>query len=930
MTADSRAYAWCNLGPLATEGAQIAADHASRAGVIKYRGTVSLAGIYRPNPGAIIELAYSDGQAWMARLPLRLRVLSSFCNPLSLSPVTTVSVGCDLAYFEDRKQPPTKITARDLNSEVPEAVWRAAAPAIPANAIVQRILAGLNLSVAGEIPLTNQYTRKEFDLTGGYIEELDKLCSSEQYMARMNAAGQVEFIYKSPQIISGPILTEEDLIDLNPINSGDLPGEAVYAKYSRKILNPPTNDPLEQEKRNWEREDSSSAETYTHNWTEYLKTDTGETKPRRDAYGYILYDPLQEPGTETLTEEEQTQQPLTEPVYEVKAFQRQEEINFVNSSISVTTYDKKDRVTSRKTTTVDQWGESRSETYYTYQDGFVGSVGPASLQNEEDYGEVTKELTLEFAPLGSLRLSLGAQLPYYQLRQAGSYQTLAREIIYDKDDVTGITRTITKTSVPFIETQDGSEAISRLRERRQPWESVDDLVATASRLVAQPIQERIRTERMFGHQYRPSEVDRTTSANQKAPTVEDYAETVWAIGSATSQTSVELSPPYTSDDSIRRTGNQWQLIPSDAPRKALFYAQNENRILLGYRNGNGIQTLPELIPPEPLGIFFIRLKGCTAAFLVDGHTWNIGPEGATVTCDALFWGAVDGAVSNTWFPLPSGASSLPAAAQVTTNANPKPDNAISIPQGFNFNNPNLTALFSSLPTTQSPVYAKTINPAYIIPPYSETLSAILGTGAGVLAEIQDFRPSPPIAAILGMGAGMLCTQADVYKTILSMGAGMFCTISEESPLQTILGMGAGMLSAITDVTPNFIVNWTLTFYVYLNSGGNQTITPSATPTYSSTQTTATVSFALSIPNGANFLYGELRIFDNDNPVVISDAPADTTITVLQNNTPAPGLVFVEYIDPFYAVYINSDDSLTGPCTLAISVTVTKSEYQYPG
>ena len=907
MTVDSRARAWCNLGPLATDGAQIAADHASRVGVIKYRGTVSLAGIYRPSPGAIVEFAYSNGQTWIARLPLRMRVLSSFCNPLSLNPVTTVSIGCDFAYFEDRKQPPTKITARDLNPEVPEAVWRAAAPAIPANMIVQGILTGLGLSVAGEIPLTNQYTRKEFDLTGGYIEELDKLCSSEQYMARMNAAGQVEFIYKSPQIINGPILTEEDLIDLNPINSGELPGEAVYAKYSRKILNPPTNDLLEQEKRNWEREDSSSAETYTHNWTEYLKTDTGETKPRRDAYGYFLYDSF-------------TKQQLVEPVYEVRAFERQEEINFVNSSISITAYDKKDRVTSRKTITVDQWGESRSETYYTYQDGFVGSVGPASLQNEEDYGEVTSERTLEYAPIGSLKLSLGAQLPYYELRQAGSYQTLAREIIYDKDDVSGITRTITKTSIPFIETQDGSEAISRLRERRQPWESVDDLVATASRLVAKPIEERIRTERMFGHQHRPSEVDRTTSANQKAPTVEDYAETIWATGSATSQTSVELSPPYTSDDSIRRTGNQWLLIPSDAPRKALFYAQNENRILLGYRNGNGIQTIPELIPAEPLGVFFIRLKGCTAAFLADGHTWNIKSEGVTVTCDALFWGAVDGTVSNAWFPLPAGTSSLPSAVQVTTSANPKPGNAISIPQGFNSSAPNLISLFSSLPTGQSPIYAKTISPAYIIPPYSETLSAILGIGVGVFAEIQDFRPSPPITAILGMGGGMFCTQTNVYKTILGMGGGMFCTIDQSA----ILGIGGGMFSVMTDVTPNFIVDWTLSFLVYLSSGPNQTITPSATPTYSSTQTTATVGFTLSIPSNANFLLGELRTFNFNNPVWISDAPADTTITVLQNGTSAPGLVFVESVDPGYAVYINSD-GLTGPCTLAISVTVTKAE-----
>ena len=82
MTIDSRAWVWCNLGDLADEASSITEDHAQRVGVIMYRGTINLKGSLRPVPGAIVELAYSDGQNWIARLPLRLRVLSSFCNAL--------------------------------------------------------------------------------------------------------------------------------------------------------------------------------------------------------------------------------------------------------------------------------------------------------------------------------------------------------------------------------------------------------------------------------------------------------------------------------------------------------------------------------------------------------------------------------------------------------------------------------------------------------------------------------------------------------------------------------------------------------------------------------------------------------------------------------------------------------------------------------
>jgi hypothetical protein len=265
MAIDSRCYGWCSLGPLAEgQAASIAESHVPGTGVITYRGTINLAGIYRPAPGTVVHLAYSDGQNWIARLPVRLRVLSSFANPLSGARTTAVSVGCDLAYFEDRKQPPTGYVEKDLNPGISDTIRELVTPPIEAAVLVARILSDLGLTAAGAIPLVNKMGRNSFDMSGGFVAELGKLCQSEGYAVRMNPAGLVEFINKAPGIGRSVLITEEDLIDLNPINTGDLPGDSVYSRYTVSSLKLPTTeqdeDENERKKRNWEREESTSPE----------------------------------------------------------------------------------------------------------------------------------------------------------------------------------------------------------------------------------------------------------------------------------------------------------------------------------------------------------------------------------------------------------------------------------------------------------------------------------------------------------------------------------------------------------------------------------------------------------------------------------------------------------------------------------------------
>jgi hypothetical protein len=895
---DARAYAWSNLGPLASDSS-VASDHATGgAGVVKLRGTINLAGVFRPSPGAVVELAYSDGQNWLARLPVRLRVLSSVCNPLQRDPITAVSVGCDLAYFEDRKQPPPVLTARDLNPLEPEFVWRVAVPAISAAKLVENILSALGLDYIGPIPLTNYLSADEFDMTAGYVEELSKLCASEQYIARMTEDGRVQFIKKATPLGTARLLTEDHLIDLNPINTGELPGEAVFAKYTSTILNPPASpdDEFEREKRNWERESSSSAGVYKHAWTRYQTVGTGEFKPVRDSWGNIFYYtfPVDLNGNPTNM--------VTEEIYKVAAFSEEQEINYIKSSLTLTNYDKKDRVTKRVTLNNDQWGESRTENYYTYVDASSGGQFSTARENRIDYGQIVSERTVEYSPLGPLKMSLGAQADYYELRTSGSYQSLIREVYYYKNENSGITRTVTKTFVAFIDTPDGGEVISRLRNGRQPWEPVEGLVAIATRLVPEAPEVRIRTEREFGVQRRPLEADRTADANRALPSTVDYAETVWLIGSAASQTSVELSPPYTSDDRIVYANNTYTVVKSDAHSKATFYAQNENRLRLGYRNGVGIQVLPETLPLQPLALIYIRLKGCTGAFLVDGVTWNIGPSGVTATCDALFWGAVDGVAANAWFPLPPGTTSLPATAATTTNANPAPANAIAIPNGFNFNNPSLTTLFASLPTGQAPVHDVTISPGSLLPPYQARVSVLAGLGVGAFVNRVNYGASQPRQILAGVGVGAFAQIRSAKKVVAGVGVGAFVEQSQ--------------------APPNLEVTWTQT-----EDGGLEDYVLQA-PTFSSTATTSTMTLYYDAA-----LIEDAGIFVNEYTLSYSqwqEFSLVASVQLLIDGQSYPNVISFTMPgrNPYYLDLVVLDEGdwpeVTNPQTLTIIVTATKA------
>jgi hypothetical protein len=561
---------------------------------------------------------------------------------------------------------------------------------------------------------------------------------------------------------------------------------------------------------------------------------------------------------------------VMDQVFEVKAYQLQQVIGYVPRTITRTTYDDKDRVTVRKSFTSNQWAtDVYAETSYTY--------------NSE--GDVILEKTVEFSPEGPLKTSLGYQGSYIAVRGAffgDQYQSLYREVKYERNKAEGITKTTTYTGVPFISTVDGQETMSRYRDAGNQLDQsrLASLLGIAKKLVSAGSGVRISTAREYGVQKRPNEVQRSIDANKKetsssgkkdsAPSLESTAETVWTVGSATSQTSIELSPPYVSDDQIIASGNnQYTVIKSDAAQKAMHFARTENRLLLGHRNGNGIQVLPEMLPAEPMGLVFIRLNGCTAAFRVNGTTYNIDPQGVTATTDCLFWGAIDGTVADAWFPLPPGATTLPAPVAITTNASPKPANAIAIPNGFSFASPNLSNLFTSLPTAQAPVFPRTVTPGVLIKPYHETVTIAAGSGSGAMATALPWIRQPAMEVLAGSGSGVVTNRLKSTAAIAGSGSGAIATFSAASGGDS---GGAGALLAFTGGTS---MAW----------GSN--LAYGFTFTLSADKTIKGVGFYDENLNGLTGSYSFLLLEDSldleDNLVVL---PFDANGSVLVMNVPS--------------------------------------------
>ena len=681
MAIDIRAKVYCSLGPVIS--GNISDDYLQGVGLIKTKGQVILNGSYTLAAGTITEFAYlRDGV--LSRIPRTLRVLSSFIDPYR--DTTTVELGCKFTYLENRKpvesqpgstegDPPigSDPTSAEENAEVPCEVFRKAIIPISAKYVFQQALLPLGVTSSFE-GLTNKFSVEKFDLSGGYFEAISDLLVSECYFGYLDENENLIVRPIDGDLSAGPLIAENQIIDISQIGVGDLPGDDIKVKYNTRRLRPPENpsgELSEQEvaNRNWEYEFSSvvnsdikiqtfnNLEFTTYLFPNYTISETVNT-----------YDSWNRKTSSITTTKKSII--VANPSYVNSAFQ----FNIINVWDSELT---QNYVSSMKeginTIEVDE----REERYYTYSEPAVGEVnscGYPEAEKDQDIGNIkTEEYRLYETPMaiaGAFNLKtyitgaffsetnpIAVFTPPY--KEEDGFSLTKKEIIeYESYDISlnnrsnGVTvpvnsettKSTTTTWVSLIYTPEGQQLFYKLARSNIGIDletNFLNLISQGAELVLLDKQVDIFYGANYGLQVRPTPEEINNSENSREQPNESFAEIAWATGSAASGTKNEFSMPYAPDDEITWSEEDgYGSIASDAGVKATNFGRIQNRLLLGNRYGVNIQLSPDILPNHPFDPLYINANGQMGQYRVNATNWVFDANGIVASIDALFWAAV--------------------------------------------------------------------------------------------------------------------------------------------------------------------------------------------------------------------------------------------------------------------------------------------------
>lgn len=720
MAVDIRAEVSCSLGTLIS--GSFADDYLQGNGLIKTRGEVVLSGTQTPAVGTQVSFTYAkDGNTYT--IPRVLRVLSSFADPFRRT--TTVQLGCKLTYLENRKPPLGNPNSKEEHSAVPCYVFDRATLPISASYVLTECLSALGLS-SGTIPLTNTFSIEEFDLTPGYVQVISDLLQSEGYVGYLDSDEELQFIDLTDETGTGPLIGTSEVIDLGPIGVGDLPGESVVVRYNSLRLRAP-EDLQDDEflKRRWEVEEvfGQAQEVSTS-----YENAAGTTITVSDffypyTFSGTLYDAWdRKVESVTLTTASSA------------------EVNGRWASDAAKTGVSWNRATNRISHEVVQYAVSASvpavnllnelqangatslkQTLTALSLADSGTAAACVEDPPESYDQILSQTsTSYFSELelaGSLNIdsytSQGNLISFGTVADLVNSQTT---IGYEKDDASGITKTVTQQWLSRSQTVSGQQDLATLLANSTETDTsalIATLLAKASPVVYQNSEVQLHTQLQFGLQRRPSQADRNNTANLKPNVSEQKAELEWVMGSPTSTAVTEFSLPYAPDDQIGWTSvGGYTSTASDAAQKAQRYGRIQNKLLLGNRNGTSIQLAPEQLPKRPFDPLYLQAGGFTGAYRVNGTSWAFDANGIVASVDALLWGAVSASsgtsLASSWIPLAPDTSSLPTPYPVTPG---------------------------TLDPETGVTFAAVIEPDTVIPPYEESVLAegISRSSAVVLA-----------------------------------------------------------------------------------------------------------------------------------------------------------------------------------------------------
>jgi hypothetical protein len=265
-------YVFPRKEPYQIISGSVSDDSAIDTGIVKTRGTIEIQGLVTPPIGTDVwvEYTYSYWRAGLIEkitqaLPRELRVISSFADPIRRT--TKLEVGCTFTLRSEFTDPnvPTLSGSffADISGfggetqisieEVEALLTEEDIVTIPLKALKLVNYLRVKIGVGGDdIFLANNFSIKEFDLSGAYVAIMSDLIKSEVGIIRMDSRKVLsqtplggpkwKTVWSPGRILGGtraPAVNSGSIIDIGPVNGGQIPPGKVIAKYNTLVLAAP-------------------------------------------------------------------------------------------------------------------------------------------------------------------------------------------------------------------------------------------------------------------------------------------------------------------------------------------------------------------------------------------------------------------------------------------------------------------------------------------------------------------------------------------------------------------------------------------------------------------------------------------------------------------------------------------------------------------
>ena len=649
---DIRANTTCSLGDVIT--ASVSDSYLQEAGLVFTKGSLQIIGSQVPSPGTPVTIEWEGGGGKQA-LPREMFVLSSFADPLRNT--TSVSLGCYLTWLEGFKPTPlqegkaTYITPDQMRCRNGDPASKYPQP-IHAQDALNFCCAALGITASGPF-LENPYMVEKLDCSSGYINIIAQLLQSESCIGWSNGK---RLTYSKLGSSSGNVsLDRSNIIDIQPVNSGQMAAQLVTSPYIDNHLTQPDGDD------DFDNDDEEEAEVEYD--PVYLKIPYDKDSQGNEVYVEVSYTPK----TKVVTYYGEKNAPDSNcDIYDSGVGDLSNSvIKRVTTTYSVSgalapdyTAAQLQEATNGNTSFVDYQSEEEIVKTETWE--YDSELRPVRIES------ITEEPGVAFAGrLNPIWICGDGQIPDFQRGTTlGTYLdspfvTTSRTItLYEYTATEGNqkryvkadggrktpaqfahTKMIEQQFTAYGLTQQGSQGMagtdkfaSASELKRYIMEDMTPLVLTGSQIQSD------RSRNPIGGETRPSAQDRAIQDwSLYGDRETKYAGIRFSGGNGEIVRVQQYATPMQGESYIDAIG---QLVKYTvrASQLAGEYAKQQNELAFGNRFGMNVQASAESLICRPNARLKINLQGVGGSYRTNGMAWQFNNSGVICSVDAVLVG----------------------------------------------------------------------------------------------------------------------------------------------------------------------------------------------------------------------------------------------------------------------------------------------------